>query len=279
MWVRRSRLHVVHRGIYAIGHPVLRLEGRWMAAVLAGGPGAVLSHRSAAVCWGLLGEGPARHQVTTAASRRGVPGIRLHRSRSLDAGDTASHRGIPITSVARTLLDLAASLPRHHLERALAQAERLQLYDHRAIADTLARANGHRGRGALAEATAREPRFTRSDLEAKLLDIVREAGLPQPLTNTVLAAPDHARLEVDLYWPTYRLIVELDGYEAHGTRRAFENDRRRDAALQAAGYRVLRFSYRDVTRAPHTVLARVIATAGGGRSTAAGHLHMMSDIV
>jgi Protein of unknown function (DUF559) len=94
--------------------------------------------------------------------------------------------------------------------------------------------------------------LTRSDLEAKFLDLVRDAGLPEPLTNTVLATPNHPRLEVDLYWPADRLIVEIDGYEAHRTRATFEADRRRDAALGAAGYRVLRFSRRDMTRASHT---------------------------
>ena len=278
-WLAVGRLHAVHRGVYAVGHRVLRVEGRWMAAVLAGGPGAALSHRSAAACWDLLGDSPARPDVTTAGSRRGVAGIRLHRSRSLDARDTTMHRGIAITSLARTLLDLATVAPRHRLERALAQAERMRLYDHRAITELLVRANGHRGRATLAQATSREPQLTRSDLEARFLHIVRDAGLPEPLTNFSLAAPDHPRLEVDLYWPAHRLIVELDGYETHGTRRAFESDRRRDAALQAAGYRVLRFTHRDVTQAAHIVLRRLNATAGGGRSTAAGHLHMMSDIV
>jgi hypothetical protein len=129
-WVRWRRLRVVHRGVYAGGGAVLPREGRWLAAVLACGEGAVLSHLSAAVHWNLLSYDAPQPEVTALASRQGVPGIRLHRSRSLDAQDTTNHQGIPTTTVHRTLLDIAAHVPEHHLERALAQAERLQLYDH-----------------------------------------------------------------------------------------------------------------------------------------------------
>jgi very-short-patch-repair endonuclease len=153
-------------------------------------------------------------------------------------------RGIPITSVARTLLDLAATVKADRLERALAQAQHIELYDHGAITDLLARANGHRGAGALAAATAREPKLTRSDWEIRLLSLVRDAALPEPQTNLSLAAPDHLRLEVDFCWPTYRLIVETDRWASHGTRAAFEADRGRDAALQADGWRVVRFTWR-----------------------------------
>jgi very-short-patch-repair endonuclease len=244
--LQNGRLHGVHRGVYAVGHRVVGREGRALAAVLACGPGAVLSHRSAAAHWGLARDDSARTDVTVPTSRRGDGSIRLHRSRSLDARTTTTHDGIPITTVARTLLDLAATLTPERLERALAQAERLRLYDHRTVS---APANGHRGATALARAIAREPRFTRSAFEARVLRLVRQNGLPEPLTNTVLSAPDHPRLEVDLFWPAHRLIVETDGFETHGTRAAFEADRARDAALQAAGFRVLRFTWRtaDVT--------------------------------
>jgi hypothetical protein len=239
-----GRLHRLHRGVYAVGHEVLRREGRWMAAVLASGQGAVLSHRSAAAHWGLLDTAAAAIDVTSARGRAGSAGIRLHRARSLDARDSTNHRGIPVTTLARTLLDLAAVVRPHRLERALAQAERLQLYDHRAINEVIARANGHRGRAALARATAREPAWTRSELEAWFLSLVRETELPEPLVNITLAAPDHPRLEVDFCWPAQRLIVELDGWETHRTRAAFEADRRKDTALQAIGWRVLRFTRR-----------------------------------
>jgi very-short-patch-repair endonuclease len=143
------------------------------------------------------------------------------------------------------------------LERALAQAERLQLYDHRAIADVIARANGHRGRPPLARATAGEPKLTRSELEARFLTLVRRAALPEPDANTSLAALDHQPHEVDFYVPAHNLVVELDGWETHGTRAAFKNDRRKDAALTASGYRVMRFTYDDIVYEPETVLARL----------------------
>jgi very-short-patch-repair endonuclease len=242
--VEAGRLHRMHRGVYAVGHTVLKREGRWLAAVLACGEGAVLSHRSAAAHWGLLQTEATRIDVTTPRTKAGNATIRLHRSRSLIARDTDAHRGIPITSVPRTLLDLAGAVRSDRLERALAQAQRLQLYDHATITDVLARANGHRGKGALAAATAREPQLTRSDWESRLLKLVRDAALPEPATNLLLTAPDHPRLEVDFCWPSHRLVVETDGWESHRTRAAFEADRRRDAALQTGGYRVVRFTWR-----------------------------------
>jgi very-short-patch-repair endonuclease len=258
-WVRRGRLHVVHRGVYAVGHARLGREGRWLAAVLACGPGAVLSHRSAAAHWGLLHTEQARIDVTAPRSRRGAPPLRLHWSRCLDARDTTNHEGVPTTSVSRTLLDLAATTRPDRLERALAQAQRLQLYDHTAILDVIQRANGHRGTALLARATAHEPKLTRSEAEARFLQLVRETRLSEPLTNFILAAPDHPRLEVDFYWPTHHLIAEIDGWQTHRTRAAFRSDRRRDAALIAIGCRVLRFSYDDIVDEPATTKRRLEA--------------------
>lgn len=256
-----GRLHRLHRGVYAVGHAHLGREGRYLAAVLACGPRAVLSYRSAAVWWGLMQYAGARVDVTSPHGRHRIPGVRRHQARSLAAHDTTTHEGMPITSVARTLLDVAATATRHHLERALAQAERLQLYDGRAIADVLARTNGHRGRKALAAASAREPAFTRSDLESTFLDLATDTSLGPPQTNVVLSSPDHERLEVDCYWPAHRLVAELDGYESHGTRAAFRSDRRRDAALAARGERVLRFTYEDVVAEPATTKRRLEAAA------------------
>jgi Protein of unknown function (DUF559) len=250
-------VHVVYRGVYAVGHRALRTEGRRLAAVLACGPRAVLSHRTAAAHWGLLATDQVRIDVTAPRSRDGLPGIRLHTSRSLDEKDTTNHEGIPITSVARTLLDLAATARSDRLERALAQAERLELYDHRAIADVIARSNGHRGTGALARATALEPKLTRSELESRFLTLVRKAGLPEPEANSSLDAPDHPHLEVDFYWPAHRLVVETDGWDTHKTKAAFRSDRRKDAALTSVGYRVMRFTYDDVVYDPDTVVERL----------------------
>jgi hypothetical protein len=138
--------------------------------------------------WNLLNYEPARPEVTAPASRKGVPGIRLHRSHSLDAQDTTNHQGIPTTTIARTLLDIAAQVPQHHLERALAQAERLQLYDHRAITETIAGANGHRGTKRLSKAIAADPQFTPGELEARMRKLVRDHGLPRPSFNVSTVA-------------------------------------------------------------------------------------------
>jgi predicted transcriptional regulator of viral defense system len=244
-WLRADRLHRLHHGVYAVGHTALRPEGHRLAAVLACGPRAVLSHRSAAAHWGLLHTDQTRIDVTAPRGRHGAPGIRLHRSRCLDAQDTAHHQGIPTTTVSRTLLDLAATARPSELERALAQAERLQLYDHRAVQATIARANGHRGAHVLAQASTRTPKWTRNEWEAAFLKLLREAGMPEPHTNEPFHVPDHGRCDPDYHWPEQRVIVELDGFETHGTRAAFHADRAKDAALTACGHRVLRFTRDD----------------------------------
>ena len=254
-----GRLRRVHRGVYAMGGAVLPREGRWLAAVLACGNHAVLSHLSAAVHWNLLRYDAPRPEVTAPASRRKVPGIRLHRSRSLDEKDTTSHQGIAVTTVHRTLLDIAADAPQRHLERALAQAEKLTLYDHTAIHDVIARCNGHRGTRILTEAIASDPQWTRSELEIRMRKLAREHGLPQPLSNHTLDAPDHPGLEADFYFAAHHLVVETDGWTDHQTRQAFEDDRAKDAALVAAGYTVMRFTWRQLRDDPHTVAERIRA--------------------
>lgn len=186
--LRAGRLHRVHHGVYALGHTMLRPEGHRLAAVLACGPGAVLSHRSAAAHWELLATSQERVDVTAPRSRQGIPGIRLHTSRSLDAHDTTSHDGIPITTIHRTLLDLATTTRADQLENALAQAMHLQLYDQRAIDDVIARSNGHRGTRILAEATEQEPQITKSMWEIRMLALVRRAGLPEPVCNMAARA-------------------------------------------------------------------------------------------
>jgi very-short-patch-repair endonuclease len=255
-WVRGGRLRVVHRGVYSAGGTVLRVEGRRLAAVLACGRGAVLSHRTAAAHWGLLATDQVGIDVTAPRSRQGIPGIRLHSSRSLDAQDTTNHQGIPITTVHRTLLDLAATTRDEQLERALAQAMHLQLYDQRAIDDVIARSNGHRGTGRLDAATRQPMQVTMSEWEDRMLRLVRRARLPEPICNRPLHVPDHGECKPDFYWPAHDLIVETDGWESHRTLAAFRADRAKDAALTAAGYRVLRFTW-DVDDA--TIVRRLRA--------------------
>jgi len=260
--VRAGRLHRLYRGVYAVGHTVLRVEGRRLAAVRACGPGAALSHRTAAGHWGLLRTGQTRIDVTAARGRHGAPGIRLHRTRSLDAKDTTSHRGIPTTTVHRTLLDLAAHARGGELERAVAQAERLRLYDHEAVQTLLARANGSRGAAALRIATSRQAKWTRNEWEAAFLELLRAARLPEPEVNEAFDAPEHGHCEPDYHWPAHKVIVEIDGWETHGTRSAFRNDRAKDAALTANGHRVLRFTWDDEPEVVVRRLGKLLPSAG-----------------
>ncbi|MEA2320621.1 MAG: hypothetical protein QOD81_471 [Solirubrobacteraceae bacterium] len=254
-----GRLHRIHRGVYAVGHPVLSRHGRWLAAVLACGPGAALSHTSAGALWQVRRSAATKIDVTVASlNGRARPGLRIHRSRSLPANETTLHDGIPVTTLARTLLDLAAGLPRRQLERALEQAEILRLLDAASI-DAICRVHpNHRGTTKLRAALAGyDPAgaLTKSDLEKRMLALCRAHALPPPLVNSIAAG-----LEVDFLFPDQRLVVETDGWAYHRTRAAFERDRRRDATLARAGHRVLRFTDRQVEREPQTV-AETIAAA------------------
>jgi very-short-patch-repair endonuclease len=244
---------------------------------LACGPSAVLSHVTAAVHWNLLQCEPPRPEVTAPVSRKGVSGIRLHRSVSLDAQDTTDHQGIPTTTVHRTLLDIAAKVPEHHLERALAQAERMQLDDHKAIESVIQRANGHPGTKTLSDAIAGDPQFTRGELEARMRSLAREHRLTQPTFNYTLDAPDHPGLEADCCFPTYRVVIETDGWDTRRTRHAFESDRAKGAALTAAGYTVVRLTYRQLRDDPNTVADRIKAIPAARYSSASASRNSASS--
>lgn len=239
-----GRLRRLHRGVYAVGHRALRVEAHWCAAVLACGQGAVLSHRTAAALWGL---GDTRVLDVTAPARRRVRGIVAHHSR-LTAADVTVRRGMPATTVARTLLDLGEVLERAELTRTLEQAMRLKLYSRRALDEAASRAAGRRAlrplRACLDELEPRRAR-TRSELERRALALIRDHGLPAPEVNARLLG-----LEVDLHWPDRGLVVELDGHAFHTTPAEFERDRRRDAELTAAGHRVVRFTWRHLEDEP-----------------------------
>jgi hypothetical protein len=197
--------------------------------------------------------------VTAPASRKGVPGIRLHRSHSLDAQDTTNHQGIPTTTMHRTLLDIAAQVPIHHLERALAQAERLQLYDQKAIEAVIQRANGHRATKRLHEAIAGDPQFTCGELEALMKSSYATTACRGPSSTSPSMPPT---TQVSRSTATSRRIAwswrPMAG-DTHRTRRAFEDDRAEDAALLAAGYRVVRFTWRQLRYDPQTVADRLTA--------------------
>jgi hypothetical protein len=257
-----GRLHHVHRAVYAVGHPVLGRNGRIMSAVLACGPGALLSHRSAGAEWELLPTARAAIDVTAPRSRRSRGDVIAHRVRRLDPQDRAVRDGIPITTVARTLLDVAEVVRSHEFERAVEQAERLRLFDLREVENVCERSCGRRGlrplRALLGDAVG-EPPWTRSELERRFLDLCRDAGLPEPALNVSVAG-----FVVDFLWSSQRLVIELDGHAFHSTRTAFERDRVRDAKLQLAGFRVMRVTYRRLDRESCAVAQEVGALLSAG---------------
>lgn len=248
--IRVGRLHLVHRGVYSVGHRLLSGDGRFMAAVLAGGPGAVLSHRSAADLWGIRPSASGYIDVTVPRQRRGRAGLRFHRT-ELPEDETTTERGIPVTTPARTLLDLAATLDRHRLKRAIEQAEVLRLGTGPSLDEVVRRHATRKGvpnlntileEGRIGEA------ITRSELEERFLAFFDEYGLPRPETNQTVAG-----LEVDCLWRDAGLIVELDGLAYHSTKDAFERDRERDRVLQANGWRVIRITWRQLHLHPAAV--------------------------
>jgi hypothetical protein len=265
--VTRGRLVRLHRGVYAVGHASLRAEGHWMAAVLACGDGAVLSHRSAAALWDIRATARARAEITVPGSaRRSRAGIDVHGSSTLAPHDAVRIEEIPTTSLARTLLDLSETVDRQALERAFDRAETLRLLDMRALADVMRRNPGRRGLaplGALLADLDPARRLTRSQLERRFVALCDRAGLPRPFVNAHLLLEGNY-VEADFHWPRHRLVAETDGWATHGTRGAFQRDRRRDQLLLRAGYRTVRFTWRDVIRDLEWVAETVrLALAGG----------------
>jgi very-short-patch-repair endonuclease len=248
-WMRR-----VHHGVYLVG-PVEPPLARAMAALLAVGSGAAISHRPAAAIWDFLPPTPGPIHVTvTTRGPRSREGIHVHTTTSLPQSEVRRRHQIPLTSPERTLIDLATTLPERDLERAVEQAQVLRLVTQRSLDRAMERHRGRRGMERLRATLKREttPALTRSEAERILLDLIREAELPEPLTNTRIG-----RYEVDMDWPSHRVIVEVDGYTFHSSRAAFERDRRRDADLQAHGYAVIRVTWRQLRSAPHAVVARL----------------------
>lgn len=245
-----GRFHVVFAGAYAVGHAAIGREGRWMAAVLASGGGAVLSHRSAACLWGLRIETPTSQDVTIARSTGPVSGLRRHRS-VLQSDELAVRDGIPVTCVARTLFDIAAGAASWEFERAVREAEFLRLPQAPSLEEVYERRRGRRGAKlvrATLENLSRLPGGTsRSGLEDRFLRFVRRVGLPAPETNVLLRL-EGATYEADCVWREQRVIAELDGHQAHGTRSAFEEDRERDRRMQAQGWRVIRVTWRHLNQ-------------------------------
>jgi very-short-patch-repair endonuclease len=253
--VADGRLRPLHRGVFLVG-PLIGPRTREMAATLACGETAVVSHHAAAAIWGFR---PAWHgpiDVTTTRQLRPRQGIRVHRARRLDPRDKTERDGIPLTTPARTLLDLAAHLDHRALERAVEEAEIRHLTTRSELASLNARSSGRNGARALDGAikSAHEPKLTRSEAERRFLDLIRAARLPPPETNVRIAG-----YEVDFVWRAQQLVVEVDGFTYHGTREAFERDRRKDADLQAAGMRTMRVTYRQIADEPEALVANLAA--------------------
>ena len=258
-WVRKKRLHRIHHGVYAVGHRRVSRLGRWTAGVLACGPGAVLSHRCAAALWGILEGWPTIVDVTVARDLRGRPGIRPHQA-TLAPDERTVEAGIPVTTVARTLLDLAALLDLHEFKRALERAEALRLSDMTPLVALMERHQGRPGTANLSAAMSEglRPAITKSELERRFLTFVDKARLPRPETNVWLKIADEW-IEVDCLWRDQRVIVELDSRAYHQTTAAFERDRRRDRRLHAAGWWPIRITDRALRTEPDALEADVRA--------------------
>jgi hypothetical protein len=254
--VHVGRLHKVFAGVYTVGSRDVPELGVLHGAVLSCGPGALLSHRGASELWNVLPSAQALVDVTTLRGRcADRERIRVHRVRQIHPDDRAELHGIPVTSLARTLLDIAEVVPRRRLVYALEKAERLGVFDLRGIEAVMARGRGRRGLKALKAALDEvepEALYAHKGLERPFIAFCRCYGLPMPAMNVSVEG-----YTVDAFWAEGRLVVELDSWEHHKDRRAFEDDRRRDAALKLARYEVLRVTHRWLTREPED-LARTI---------------------
>lgn len=261
--VALRRLHPLRAGVYAVGHTAVSQPGRWLAAVLFCGPGAVLSHWSAAALWGLRNIRGAAIDVTVPSKSRSAGGVRRHFS-LLPADETTGHEGIPVTTVPRTIFDVAASSPPHAVESMLREAEYRRLYDRLSLWDLLERYPRRRGSKAVRAALARgreSPGRIRSPLEERFLPFLDRHHLPRPRFNAWLEVAGE-RCQVDCLWPADRQIVELDGWEAHGTRAAFRGDRTRDRRLRVAGYGVTQIAWAQLDDEPEEIAADLRALVG-----------------
>jgi len=248
-----GRIHSLHRGVYAVGHPAVSLHGECQAATLACEPEALLSHRSAAWLWGLTRRFARPVEVTASSPRQTRGELRVHSAAAMTPVDRDTVDEIPLTSVARTLLDFAAVDPRY-LGKAIENAYRLDLLNLIAIDELISRSQGFRGVARLRKAVHvyRGSAFTRSDFERYFFDRGRRGEFPRPSMN--LFVEGH---EIDAYWPEERFAVELDTYEYHGGPAAFERDRRRQEDLKLAGIEMVRITGMRFEREPGAVANRI----------------------
>jgi very-short-patch-repair endonuclease len=242
--VRHGVLHLVHRGVYAVGHRAITFESRWMAAVLAFGPDAVLGHRSAGQLWGLVPRSRIRPEVTRPRHAAGRPHLVVHRG-SLPGDEVVRVREIPVTSVPRTMLDLAGTLEEREVERAWNEMEVRGYTDRLSVPHLLERYPGRKGSLVLARLANRKSLpvgITRNDFEEAFLALIDLHGLPRPRMN--VHVPLRGRFyEIDCFWEEQRVAIELDGGPVHKTTKAFEDDRERDRILTAEGYTTSRVTW------------------------------------
>lgn len=250
--VRSGRLHRVHQGVYAVGHPAISEHGRGMAAILACGRGSALSHWSAAWLWGLVPTIGKPIDITAPKPLHRQRGIRPHTASGLLGRDVTVLAGIPVTALPVAMLGIAPVA--HSLSGMLGRAERHDDFDLGAFDDLVERSRGAAGVARLRKAVAefRRPVFSRSGLERRFLALVAEAGLRLPSMNFSVAG-----CEVDAYWPALRFGVELDTYEYHRGQRSFESDRERDEDLKLAGIEVIRITDRRIANDPRDVQRRL----------------------
>jgi very-short-patch-repair endonuclease len=260
--LRLGRLRRLHRRVYAVGHEALTWESWCVAAVAANSP-CVASHWSAAWVWGLTRSAPSgKFHVTATTRRHRRAEFHVHFA-ALGEEDTTERERIPVTSLARTVLDLAA-LDATRTGKDLRRCDDLNLLDLGEFEALLARTSGHKGHSALAEAVdlyRPDPSVTRSGLERRFRALVREAGLPEPAMNYVVGG-----YELDCWWEEAQLAVELDTYGTHGSRLSFEEDRKRQRVLGLLGVRLERVTDRQLDREPDEVLRAVAALLGAGYS-------------
>lgn len=267
--VRRGRLHRVHRGVFAVGRPDVPAPGRVLAAILAAGPGTAASHLSSALLLGILpagadrdvGLGPVDVTVADGRRARARPGVRCHETRLLGSRELRWCGPVPVTSAARTALDLAATDGVRTAERVLAEALRGRLATESEVRSLITRARGHQGVGVLAQVVDTGPAFDRSIAERLLLELLRRANLPEPEMNARVA-----RWEVDALWPDLAVAVEFDSWTFHGDVIAFRKDRRKSAELQARGWAVVPVTWSDLNDAQEVVVATVSAVLATARS-------------
>jgi Protein of unknown function (DUF559) len=259
--VATGRLHLLHRGVYAVGHTAITDEGRWLAAVFAAGVRAVLSHFSAAALWRMVAWDGRRPEVTVVgAGTRSHAGLRLHRTGRLEPRDIRRRAGIPVTSPARTLADIAPHLSYLALRRAARQALSLHWLSTRDLVEIIARDGHRRGTGKLRRVIADGPAPTRSLLEDVVLDLIKAAGLEPPDVNVPIDL-DGRRVVPDFRWPERRLVVEADGAAWHDNRLAREDDAARQALLEAHGDPVLHVTWDQAVARHAQTIARLRAAA------------------